>query len=136
VEYRRGGLITLARCFAYSLVLAVVKGVATSSLLFAQSTMAHCQWSSMLHLYAWLSLAQASLTSISPWGGNQFTARNISLVNLLSIAYNIDGRYITGIPKQLRDASFTVLAKLVGDHRITYDQIHAPLQVSSRNAST
>ena len=68
------------------------------------------------------------LTSVSPWGSHQFRAANISLENLLSLAYGVDPRYIKGIPAQLEDASYTIVATPPGDQGLTYEQIHAPLQ--------
>lgn len=71
---------------------------------------------------------EGGLTSVSPWGSHQFRASNISLTNLLSIAYGVDSRYIRGIPKQLEESSYTIVATPSGDQGLTYEQIHAPLQ--------
>jgi uncharacterized protein (TIGR03435 family) len=71
---------------------------------------------------------EGGLTSVSPWGSHQFRAANISLGNLLSLAYGVDPRYIKGIPAQLEDASYTIVATTSGDQGLTYKQIHAPLQ--------
>ncbi|MGA2250919.1 TIGR03435 family protein [Terracidiphilus sp.] len=71
---------------------------------------------------------EGGLTSVSPWGSHQFRATNISLGNLLSMAYGVDPRYIKGIPAQLEDAEYTIAATASGDQGLTYEQIHAPLQ--------
>jgi len=69
-----------------------------------------------------------SPTSISPWGSHQFHAVNISLGNLLAMAYDVDLRYISGIPRALEDRAYTVDAVAGGDQGLSYEQIHAPLQ--------
>jgi uncharacterized protein (TIGR03435 family) len=71
---------------------------------------------------------EGGLTSVSPWGSHQFRATNMSLGNLLSIAYGIDPRYIQGIPAKLQDKNYTIVATTSGTQGLTYEQIHVPLQ--------
>ncbi len=71
---------------------------------------------------------QSGLSSISPWGSDRFTATNVSLSFLLSLAYGVESRYISGIPGQLQDASYSVTAKAADGQALTYEQVHAPLQ--------
>ncbi|RRA49833.1 TIGR03435 family protein [Acidipila sp. EB88] len=71
---------------------------------------------------------QAGAASISPWGTHQFTAANVSLGVLLSIAYGVDSAYITGVPGKLESASYEVVASAAGNQGLTYEQVHAPLQ--------
>lgn len=66
--------------------------------------------------------------SITPWGSHQFIATCISLSDLLNLAFDVDGRYILGIPRSLEEVRYTVAARAEGDAGLTYEQIHAPLQ--------
>lgn len=71
---------------------------------------------------------QGGYTSISPYGEARFTATNVSLSLLISLAYEVDTRYLEGKPDWMDSTSFDVEAKSEGDLRLTYDELRPRLQ--------
>ncbi len=68
------------------------------------------------------------LTSISPWGSNRFIARNITLSNLISIAYGVDSDKLSGKPGWLDGQEYDVSAKAEGDTGLTKEQMQPLLR--------
>lgn len=67
------------------------------------------------------------MTSITPPDSPTFTARNVAMNLLLSIAYGVDSTRITG-PSWIESQQYDVSAKWEGGAKLTYEQLRAPLQ--------
>lgn len=71
---------------------------------------------------------QQGFTSISPYGQPRFTAKNVSMTSLLELAYNVDDRYIKGMPKGEDATLFDIDAKTEGDVPLTYERLQPLMQ--------
>lgn len=67
-------------------------------------------------------------TSISPYGSDLFLARNITVLLLVSLAYNMDTRNIVGMPKGFEDRQFDISARAEGHPKLSYEQLQPLLQ--------
>jgi uncharacterized protein (TIGR03435 family) len=71
---------------------------------------------------------ESGLTFVSPSGSSAFTARNVTLQILISLAYGVDSDLVTGGLSWLESQQYDVNAKWEGDARLSYEQLRAPLQ--------
>ena len=63
--------------------------------------------------------AQSTMTSLP--GGERFVARNMPLVWLISAAYNVPMRQISGLPQDLSNEGYDIEAK--ADHPVDKDAV-------------
>lgn len=70
--------------------------------------------------------SRSGCLSVSPSGAATFTARNVSLAILVSLAFGVDSNRISGAP--LGSKAYDVLTKPEGDGGRTYEQLRLPLQ--------
>lgn len=69
------------------------------------------------------------LFSMTPPGAPQFRARNITLSNLIAIAFKLDGNnQLSGKPDWLDSTFYEVAAKPEGDAGLSYEQLRPLLQ--------
>jgi uncharacterized protein (TIGR03435 family) len=68
------------------------------------------------------------MTSVSPWGSDLFVARNLSLRNLIALAYGGDERNIDGLADKVGDGMFDVEARVEGQQKLNYEQMQPLLQ--------
>ena len=68
------------------------------------------------------------LTSISPYGSGRFTATNVTLELLISIAFGVSDRQILGGPNWLGAEHYDVTAKPESEMSLTYEQLKPRLQ--------
>jgi uncharacterized protein (TIGR03435 family) len=67
-------------------------------------------------------------TSISPYGTGRLTATNVTLEVLIELAFGMRDDQIQGAPGWLATERYDVQAKAPDGVRLTYDELHAPLQ--------
>lgn len=75
-----------------------------------------------------LSPPDAGYTSISDYGTNRFTAKNLSLGLLISIAFGFDSNRISGQSDQLDFQFYDISAKAEGDAGLTREQMQPLLR--------
>lgn len=66
--------------------------------------------------------------SISPYGLPRFTTRNMSLTNLIAIAYDLDSANLVGGPKNLDSTLFDIEAVPMHEELLTYEKLQPLLQ--------
>jgi len=67
-------------------------------------------------------------TSISPYGTGRFTATNVTLEMLIELAFGMRDDQIQGAPGWLASEHYDLQAKAPDGVKLTYDELHAPLQ--------
>lgn len=72
--------------------------------------------------------SQSGLTSISPQDSPAFTAHNVTLPVLISLAYGIDSDLVSGKPSWLDSQQYDVEAKWDGGARLSFAQLRPALQ--------
>jgi uncharacterized protein (TIGR03435 family) len=75
-----------------------------------------------------LTPPNAGLFSISPYGGDTFTARNVTLKVLIELAFGVDSGQIAGEPGWLNSQLYDVSAKVDGKNSLTREALQAPLR--------
>jgi uncharacterized protein (TIGR03435 family) len=68
------------------------------------------------------------ITTVSPFGTNRFTARNITLQYLVAIAYGVNFDQLLGAPGWLNEQYYEITAKAEGDAGLTREQMQPLLQ--------
>lgn len=71
---------------------------------------------------------EQGLFSISPYGLPRFTARNMSLNILISLAYRLDSDNLVGGPENLDSAVFDIEAVPAHEELLTYEKLQPLLQ--------
>lgn len=72
--------------------------------------------------------AEHGFTSISPSGAARFTARNVSMMVLVELAFGVEGNQILAAPGWFNSALYDVAAKPEGDAGMSYEQLRPLLQ--------
>jgi uncharacterized protein (TIGR03435 family) len=75
-----------------------------------------------------LSPPDHGFTSISPYGSDTFTARNISLKVLIELAFGVNPNQIAGEPVWLNSQLYDTIAKAEGNGGLTREQLQPRLQ--------
>ncbi len=70
----------------------------------------------------------SGMTSISPPGSQTFTATNVRMEILISMAYGVDSDRVSGGPSWMGSQAYDVTAKAEGGARLSYQELGPPLQ--------
>lgn len=73
--------------------------------------------------------ASAGLTSISPYGTGRFTATNVTMELLISLAYGVSDSQIVGLPGRIASERYDVTAKAEAGVSLTYEELKPRLQL-------
>jgi hypothetical protein len=66
--------------------------------------------------------------SISPYGGSQFTARNVTLELLICLAFEVQDSQISGLPAWARSGVYDLAAKPGSNEPVTYEKLKPLMQ--------
>jgi uncharacterized protein (TIGR03435 family) len=72
------------------------------------------------------------ITSLSQPGSPTFSATNVTMPVLISLAYGVDSNRISGGPSWLESQQYDVMAKAPGGQRLSREQLRQPLQALLR----
>lgn len=72
--------------------------------------------------------AATHMTSISPYGGSQFTARNVTLELLICMAFEVQDSQISGLPTWAQSGFYDLAAKPEGKEPVTYEGLKPLMQ--------
>ena len=76
-----------------------------------------------------LSSPNAGHFSINGWGTDRFTATNVPLELLITLAYNVQYTQVEGVPGWLSSQLFNIEAKTEGGQILTFEQFRTPMRL-------